>query len=286
MSLIIRSNTTRILNAGPKGLGAINMPANTAVTIPENKINMDLLARLRTLSASGDIEILDSEPAHGLNMQRPSTARDQLHIILGTGATGSVVLPNGSTLHVLTIGGVAFTLGNSNIDGADVAALTTALVTALNDSTDFAATGATVAASTILAGDEKSLIIIDADNVADWTAFKAATSLKDTEGADLGSPALTITTFDSSAEDTALSTVPVLVTRTANSADVTRGYIALDTGLTSVPSYALSITRSGSRVLHNGTVTLESNRVLIIENDSTTDFANGDVLTLAAFGND
>jgi hypothetical protein len=289
MSLIIRSKSERVLSFGPAPrvvTGSIKLYANVATSVPENKLSLQALASIRSLAADGEIEVLDSEPAHGLNFQRPFTARNQLHIVLGTGSTGSVTLPNGSTLHVLTIGGVSFTLGNSNIDGANATTLLAAFVAALDASTDFADTGATVASSTVLAGDEKALVIIDAEGVADWDAFKAATTLKDDQGEDLGSPALTVTTFDATTEDSVLSTVPVIVTRTVAAGDVTRGYVALDTQLTSVSSYVLGITRSGSRLLHDGTVSVEDNRVVLIQNDSNTDFAAGDVITLVAFGYD
>lgn len=250
-------------------------------------IDKPLLDTIRTLASDGDIQVVDSEPSYGLNFTRPTTARNQMHIVLGTGSTGSVTLPNGSTLHNLTIGGVSFVLGNGNIDAANATALLAAFIAALEASTDFAATGAAIAGSVVLAGDEKAVVIIDGDDVEDWASFQTDTSLVDGNGDAIGSPALTYTFFTASADDTALTTVPVVVTRTVVAADVTRGYIVLDTGLTDLATnFAVTIRRAGSLIAHNGTVTVLSSRTVFVQNDGSTDFAANDVITAMAFGND
>ena len=285
MPLTFRALTTRTfgLNSGL----SVRLNLQQLYTVPEARIDKVLLDTVRGLVTEGVIQLVDAEPSHGLHFTRPALARRQLHIVLGTGNTGSVVLPNGSTLHYLKLGGVQFILGNGNIDAADAAGLLAAFVAAVGASSDFAATGATIAASTLLAGDEKALIVIDGDGVADWSAFVAASNLTDGADGAIGSPALTLTTFTPASADAPLANVAIVASKTAVAADVTRGYIVLDTGLTDLTTnFAVAIRRSGSTILHNGTVSVLNSRVVLIQNDGSTDFANGDVVMVAAFGND
>lgn len=285
MPLIFRSNVQRTFGLNTKL--SVTLSPKQEFTVPTDLIDKPLLDTIRSLAADGDIQVVDSEASHGLNFSRPTTSRNQMHIVLGTGSPGSVTLPNGSTLHNLTIGGVSFVLGNSNIDAANATDLLAAFIAAVEASTDFAATGAVIAGSAVLAGDEKAVIIIDGDDVVDWAGFQTDTSLVDGNGDAIGSPALTYTFFTASTDDAALSTVPVVVSRTVVAADVTRGYIVLDTGLTDLATnFAITIRRSGTLVAHDGTVTVLESRAVLVQNDGSTDFAANDVITAMAFGND
>lgn len=287
MPLVIRSNVARSFGLSRKL--AVTLALKQEYEVPASRIDFAALTSIRAFVADGSLTVVDSDPAHGLTMQRPVTARRELHVVLGTGSPGSITLPNGSTLHALKLGGVTFTLGNGNIDAANVTDLLAAFLAALNASTDLAATGLAVATSSLLAGDERALVVLNGDDVPDWTAFLAATSLLDDQGEALGSPAMTYTAFTPATSDTPLAStnVPVIVTHTVVAGDVTRGYIALDTGLSGLTtSFALMMRRAGSPILHNGKAIVKSGRFVLVENDGNTDFQAADVVTLIAFGND
>lgn len=286
MALTLRSTFARTIGLGRKYTRIC--AANESFTIPAARIDSELLAAVRVGVNAGSLVVEDSEPSHGLYAARVVAARRHLRIILGVDHGSGVVLPNGSTLHKLTIGGVAFTLGNGNIDGANVTALLAAFTAALAASTDLADLGAAVIASAVMA-DNTALVLIDGTEVADWDTFVTDTTLTDETDAEISTPDLTFTTLTPSATDTvSTSSVPVKVAYTAVAGDVTRGWIALDTGITTVAAtgWALRITRSGATVAHNGTVTLLNSRVVLVQNNSTTDFAAGDILTVFAEGDD
>lgn len=411
MSLTIRALRTATFGFGP-GFSA-SLELNQEYTLQESRINLAVLDKIRTYAAAGKVQVVSSGPRHGFAISRPSTARNQILLILGDDATTSV-LPNGSTLHYLSLGGVQFILGNSNIDGTNAASLETAFLAALAASTTFQATGARVASSSVLstpaevaatqtltfaanasnndpvviggqtytfktsltapttanevliggsasasldnliaaingaagggttygsatvanasvtaaagAGDTmvvtaivagtvgnaiattetftdvgnvwgaatlaggldtRVLVVIDGDDVDDWAAFVAATEVTDVNGDPLGTPLITITALTAVTDDAPATDVPVYVSRTVVAGDVTRGYIALDSGLTNLSTkFAVRITRAGTEIEHNGTVSVIDNRVVRIENNSSVDFEAGDIVQLFAAGAD
>lgn len=384
---------------------------NQEFTIPAAKITLDVLTAVRTYVNAGKLEVLSAAPSHGLAVQKPSLARNQLHVILGLDQGSGIVLPNGATVHKLLVGGVPFLLGDGNIDGATASTQLAAFVAALNASADFLATGARVASSSVLADvaevaaslvltsdntnvsdgdtvtvgttvyrfkntmsqaydvkigtdadttllnlakaingsgiagtnyfagtvahtlvtssatvtahaititaktggrsgnsiataeasthlswtaggtnlagglDAHALVIIDGDDVDDWTAFCDDTALTDTSDAALIAPAMSITLFSASTHDSTLAENVVAVSRTVTSGDVTRGYIGLDTGLTDLDTHwAVKITRSGARIAHNGSQTVVNSRMLLIQNEGNADFAAGDIVQAFAYG--
>ncbi len=148
MALTIRSNAHRTFGFGHQL--SVTLADKQVYTFKEACINYTLLVQLRAYVAAGLVQILDSDPTHGFSVSRPFTARNQMHIILGVDS-GGVTLPNGATLHYLTLGGVQFILGSSNIDGANAGLQVAALKTALEASAAFLATGATVSMAAALA---------------------------------------------------------------------------------------------------------------------------------------
>lgn len=146
MSLILRPLRTGIFGFGR--VHSRNLVNREDFTIPEAiALDADVLASVRSHIAAGYMQLVKSDPAHGLSSVRPLTARRSLLVQIGVGG----VIPNGATLNVVTLGGVPFTFGNSNIDGATTAALLAAFLEELADSDDFAATGAVVKTSSQLA---------------------------------------------------------------------------------------------------------------------------------------
>ena len=406
MALTIRSEVERIFGFDNKY--SVPLTVGQEYTLQASRINSTVLANLRTFADAGAITIVDSDVAHGMFMSRPVTSRNQMLVVLGVDHGSGVVLPNASTLHYLTIGGVEFILGNSNIDGATATLQTAALVAALTASTDFAATGATIGTSTTLAAvaavqtltstntnvsnddtvtignktytfktsltptegevligatsdasslnlirainhtgtpdthykcaaahtqvsaaeavtnnaftitaltagaaanayattevaatlswgaatmaggvDDRGLLVIDGDAVADWAAFQTATELTDDAGDPLSTEDLAYQFLDASTTDALSTSVPVYVNRTVVAADVTRGYVVLDTGLTDLSTeFALRILRSSTPVAYNGTVTVLGSRYVVIQNDGSVDWAAADVIRLFARGND
>lgn len=406
--------TIRALRTATFALGrqlTRQLALNQECTIPAGKITLPLLESLRKYVAAGKMEVISADPAHGLGVQKPSLARNQLHIALGLDQGSGIILPNGATVHKLTLGGVPFLLGNSNIDGATAATQLSALIAALAASTAFLATGAKVASSQVLADvaevaaskvltsdntiitdgdtitvgtqvyrgkttptqaydfkvitdadttllnfakavnasgtpgteyfagtvahpdvtasasvtahaititakvagrsgnsiaiaensthlswesdatnlsgglDAHALVIIDGDDIDDWTAFCDDTVLTDTDDVTLVSPAIGLTVFSASTHDTLVPKNVVQVTRTITAGDVTRGYVGLDTGLTDLgTNWAIKFTRSGARLAHNGTQSVVNNRMLVVQNEGNVDFAAGDVVQAFAFG--
>lgn len=140
------------------------------------------------------------------------------------------------------------------------------------------------------------VIILDGSDVQDWAAFRAATSITDDADAVITYPGVATTFFTRSAVDTINAKVPVYMSYTVLQADVDRGYILLDTGLSDLgnantrPTWTLRISSGSSpsvvTVAHDGTVTVVSSRSLLIENDGSVDFAAGHVIQLFAFGAD
>jgi hypothetical protein len=87
--------------------------------------------------------------------------------------------------------------------------------------------------------------------------------------------------------DTIATDVPVYVSRTVTAADVSRGYIELDTGLTNLSTkFAVRITRSGTAVLHDGTVNVKGSAIILIQNNGSVDFVAGDIVQAFAAGAD
>ena len=146
MSLILRSLRTGTFSFGP--LFIRNLVNREDFTIPPAiELNEEVLTAVRTYVAAGYMQLVSSVPAHGLPPSRPSAARKTLLVQIGAGG----VIPNGATLNKVTLGGVPFTFGDANIDGATTAALLSAFLAALAASTDFAATGAVVRSAETLA---------------------------------------------------------------------------------------------------------------------------------------
>lgn len=120
-----------------------NLVDRQELTVPALLITTEVLSAIRIYVAAGQLQVVTSETSHGLPPSRPSTARKTLLVTIG--AAG--VIPNGATLNKVTIGGVPFTFGDSNIDGATTAALLAAFLVELSASTALAATGAVVKTS-------------------------------------------------------------------------------------------------------------------------------------------
>jgi len=141
MALIVRA-----LRTGTFGFGRTmsrNLVNRDELTVPAALITAPVLASIRAYVAAGHMQVITSETKHGLPPNRPSTARKTLLVTIGA----SGVIPNGATLNKVTIGGVPFTFGNSNIDGTTTAELLAAFLVELAASTDLAATGARVKTS-------------------------------------------------------------------------------------------------------------------------------------------
>lgn len=140
------------------------------------------------------------------------------------------------------------------------------------------------------------LIVLDGSDVQNWAAFVAATSVKDSSDATIAYPGAAVTAFTRAAVDTDNPLTPVYMSYTVLQADVDRGYILLDTGLTDLaaantrPSWRLRISSGSSpsvtTVAHDGTITVLGGRSILIENDGSVDFAAGHVVQLFAFGTD
>jgi hypothetical protein len=140
------------------------------------------------------------------------------------------------------------------------------------------------------------VLIIDGSDIADWTAFQAATSVTDSSGATITYPGVAATFFTRTTADSFDTKVPVLMSYTVLQADVDRGYLVMDTGLSDLtaantrPTWAVRISRGTSpsvtTVAHDGTVTIEGGRSILFENDGSVDFAAADVIQVFAFGAD
>jgi len=141
MALIVRALRTGTFGFGRKL--SRNLVDRQELTVPALQITTEVLTAIRTYVAAGQMQVITSETSHGLPPNRPSTARKTLLVTLGA----SGIIPNGSTLNKVTLGGVSFTLGDSNIDGATTAALLSAFLAELAASTALAATGAVVRTS-------------------------------------------------------------------------------------------------------------------------------------------
>lgn len=410
MSLVLRAKTTSIFGLGRQFTSG-RVAAGSTFTVPEAKVTQAALASVRTLIAAGKLEVVSCLPSHGLNVVRNIASRNQLHITLGLDHGPGMLIPNGSTVHKLTLGGVPFLLGDANVDGDTTALQLAAFVAALNASAAFAATGAVVRVSqslalpasapgtntltsnntnvvdgdTVVIGtityrfkdtpvaaydvqiganadasllnlikainasgvagtnyfagtlvhpkvsaatsvtshafaitskfnggaanliattetsgnlswttatltgglDNQALVLIDGAGVQDWAAFEAATSLTDTSDEALATPYVGLTFFDATTHDTVNSDSIVYASRTVTAADVTRGYIAFDTGITNLATtFAARITRAGVQVLHDGTQSVLGTQSLLLQNDGSVDYQAGDVVQIFAAGAD
>lgn len=138
-------------------------------------------------------------------------------------------------------------------------------------------------ASTLTGGiDGRAYVIIDGQGVADWEAFVA-----DSDVTAVGTELVVIETEEATTTDTVNTGVPIQITYTVVAGDVTRGFIDFETGLTDLTTnFAVRITRSGTRVLHDGSVLVKNSSNIQISNDGSTDFAAGDVIKVFAAGAD
>lgn len=371
----------------------------------------EMLVSIKDQAARGLLDIVVAPTTYDFSASR-QTVTNRLDIIIGVDHGSGVSIPNGATLHKIKLGGVAFTLGNGNIDGTNSTTLLSAFLAALAASTSFQATGARVLASSTLAGsalvaayntltsdttapadgstvvvDGKtytfqttltnvdghvaiggsaaaaltnlkaainlsagagttyaaattahttvsattltattlllvaltagkvgnaltlslggtthlsitagtfaggteaiSLVTIDGAGVTDWAAFQAASALTDASDATISTPDVTLTFFSRVAVDVTGSQIHAMLQRTVTSADVTRGYIELDTGLSDLSTqYAVRITRAGVRILHDGNQSIKSSRVILVQNDGSVDFQAGDIVLAFAAGAD
>ncbi len=221
------------------------------------------------------------------------------HVLIGSTSDASAALANLKAAVTLSAGAgttyAAATTANASVT-ASTLTTTTLLLTALVAGaagnaltlTFGGTTHMTATAGTFAGGTEAvSLITIDGEGVADWAAFQTNTALTDNSDVAISTPDATLTFFSRTAVDVLGSQVHVMLSRTVTAGDVTRGYIELDTGLSDLSTqFAVRITRAGTRILHDGTQSIKSSRVILIQNDGSADFQANDVVLAFAAGAD
>lgn len=248
--IIFKSNVTGVLPFGRKH--SVNVTAGMTHTLNPHD-DADTIA-MQAHVAAGKISLISGGDASSPIVVRTST-RNQFQIVIGNGVDE---IPNGATLHTLTIGGEAFVFGDDNIDHASITGLLAAFKVAFLANDAVAAQNLVWAGGAVL-GTYQAVVVISGDTNTDWAAALAATSVS--SAGDI----ITLVEQTQSVDDTGLEKTAALMSHRVVAADVTRGFIAFDTGLTDVdalteadiPAWvALRVSRSAAAL---GTLTLTAN---------------------------
>jgi hypothetical protein len=219
--------------------------------------------------------------AYDVKLDGSSAATSLTHAIKAITATGTA----GTDYYTGTLANTQV----SAVQGAGATATITALTAgsagnAIASTSSFTSGSNSFNHATLVGGtDTQGLIVIDGDGIADWSAWEAASGLANSSGGALSTPYASLVWFDPTTHDTVVSNEAVHLKLSISSAAVSRGYVAVNTGLTNLTNrFAYSIVRSGTRVVHDGSVSVQDSQVLLIQNDGSADFQANDVLQVFA----